>query len=570
MRPPSASPPAGLPVLRWLCVLLVPAALLFATAPAARASCNPTQHARGIHNWNYVNCSMADVDQERTPGPHGGGGLPNSGLDYCVPTSAMDTMVWLSKWGFIPTIPGPLPIPTPPNKDWTAPANFNQMTTLLRTMGKFMGTNATTGTNGDGLVDGVNAWLALNAIRGRTTRVPVVTKFFQSISTYDADPNAMGLDAASGALVMVSLGFYDSDGNRTGGHEVVLQRGKSNGHGNIVIHVMDPNDPKALDHVQSPYSPEEWNIFASSSNSGWSVNTSETGHTDYGIQTFDGYAAIEPEYVLSADAPAMIVDQPFALTESVRHSRQARRFKLPGGQPVVDFAVAPEGFAEPYLQAGSDEVREVNTLDGAITKFAAGPAQPRHLTYGGPAQTLFVSGTKQIVALDRSGRRLASVALEHPLDALAFDARTGRLVGLSAAQHRVYYFSTALESLGSAPVPAAMLAGRGVAVSLAIAPTGALVIHRDGSPSVAIGRPAVATTTGGSSFREVKLAGVEQARGLAVDDRGHMFFSARGRLVELLANGQPVAGSVFDGMPAAAVVHVARSYSNAPAGVRFQ
>lgn len=564
LRPPS--PPANVPVSRWLCALLVTAAVLF-TATSARASCTPIRKAHGSHNWQYVNCTMADVDQERTPGPHGGGGLPNSGLDYCVPTSAMDTMVWLSKWGYIPTLPGPLPIPAPPNKDWTAPSNFNQMTSLLRLMGKFMHTGATTGTVDDGLTDGVDTWLALNAIRGRTTSVPVVVKFFQSVTNYDADPNAMGLDAASGALVMVNIGFYNSDGDRTGGHEVVFQQGKSNGHGNIVIHVMDPNDPKALDHVQSPYSPEEWNIFASSSSSGWSVNTSTTGHTDYGVVTFDGYSAIEPEYVFSADAPKMIVDRPFALTESLKHPRQARQLKLPGGRPVVDFAVAPEGFTEPYLQAGSDEVWQVNTLDGTATKFAAGPAEAAHLAYGGPTQTLFVSGAKQLVALDRAGRRVGSANLAHSLDALAFDDRTDRLVGLSAAQHRVYYFSTALGSLGSAPIPAGLLAGRG-AVSLAIAPSGALVIHRDGQAEVAVGSPAVASTSSG--FREVKLAGVTQPRGLSVDDRGHLFFSVRGRLVELLANGRPVAGSVFDGMPAAAVVHVARNYSNVPAGVSFQ
>jgi hypothetical protein len=40
--------------------------------------------------------------------------------------------------------------------------------------------------------------------------------------------------------------------------------------------------------------------------------------------------------------------------------------------------------------------------------------------------------------------------------------------------------------------------------------------------------------------------------------------------VELLANGRRAKGSVFDGMPAASIVHVARNYSNAPANVTFQ
>jgi hypothetical protein len=63
---------------------------------------------------------------------------------------------------------------------------------------------------------------------------------------------------------------------------------------------------------------------------------------------------------------------------------------------------------------------------------------------------------------------------------------------------------------------------------------------------------------------------VNNPRGLAVDDRNHLFFDVHGRLIELLANGHAAKGSIFDGMPATGIVHVTRDYSNAPADALFQ
>jgi hypothetical protein len=542
-------------------LLLAPAALLLASAPA-RANCTPTRQISGSHTWQYVNCSVVDLDQLRAPGPGGAGGLPNNGDMYCVPTSAMDWMVYLAKWGYIPTIPN-FPIPIPPNKDWTDSANFNEMSRYLHLMGNFMGTTPTGGTGGSGLVNGVDTWLLLNAIKGKTTPLPGIVKVFQQVTNYNPDPNAMGEDAASGALVMVNIGFYDSDGNRTGGHEVVLQQGSNNDHSSVVIHVMDPNDPKIEDHVQSPYTPEQWTLFPRAGG-GWSITTGPPG-VSYGTPRYDGYSAIEPEYVFSSDAPAMIVDRPFVFGESTVHPRQASRFKLQGTGPVLDFAIAPEGFEEPYIARGSSQIRQVDALDGTVSPLADGPAGAAHLAFGGPTQTLFVSGASQLVGLDRTGHQIASAKLAHTLDALAFDDHGGRLVGISAAQRRLTFYSPELHTLGSIGVPARMLAGRG-ALSLDVSRAGVVLIHRDGQPAIGV----IKTANGKLNFRTERLFGVSNPRGLAVDDRNHLFFDVRGHLAELLANGHPVKGSVFDGMPAAGIVHVARSYSNAPSGVLFQ
>ena len=78
---------------------------------------------------------------------------------------------------------------------------------------------------------------------------------------------------------------------------------------------------------------------------------------------------------------------------------------------------------------------------------------------------------------------------------------------------------------------------------------------------------APAAQVGKLSFSTIKLHGAPHPRGLAVDDRGHLFVSSDSRLVELLPNGEPVKHSYFTGMPAPGTLRVSRSFSNEPSNV---
>ena len=97
---------------------------------------------------DYQNCTLVDLHQARAPAG-GVGGLPNNGNEYCVPTSAMDWMVWLANHGYGGGVP--------PATDWTDPANFDGMSGLIDQMGSLMGTSATTGTSSVGLATGLEA-----------------------------------------------------------------------------------------------------------------------------------------------------------------------------------------------------------------------------------------------------------------------------------------------------------------------------------------------------------------------------------------------------------------------------
>ena len=293
------------------------------------------------------------------------------------------------------------------------------------------------------------------------------------VKNLPADPNQMGVDAAAGDLVMVNVGFWKLVGNtlhRHGGHEVAYRQGKTSAFTTSdTIHVMDPDDPGTDNHFQMPYHSDQWVLKKATGLFGlhglWEVW--RYGQQEQGTY-YQGWSEIDPELVIGADAPTIVVDSPFSFA-AAGHSRSTQRLKLAGKARVVDLAISPEGFAEPFLRAGSSTIFEVNRLTGKTTRYAAGPAGASHLTYGGPDETLFVAGTHDLVALAPNRRTIASMQLSHRVDALTYDQHDGLPVALLAAKHRIEFLSRSLRVVGSAPIPKSLLAGAG-GFSLAIGP----------------------------------------------------------------------------------------------------
>ena len=511
----------------------------------------------------YQTCSPIDLHQARSPPPPSLGGLPNNGVEYCVPTSALDWMVWLANAGYASGVPA--------NTDWIDPANFNAMSGYLGQMGSLMGTSPTHGTSTAGLASGLENWLSPyvgGSLGLNVNGLPVIVESYYPVKHFGANPNLMGADAASGDLVMVNVGYYHQSGNtlkRMGGHEVTYVQGVTSAFSSSdTIHVMDPYNPGAPSHFQLPYHADEWvlkrgtGLFAGL----WSV-------WRYGVQVqntyYQDWSEIDPELVFSLHFGSIFIDSPFSFLAASPHSRSIRKLRAAGKARVLDLAVAPIGFAEPFLRAGSNTIFEISRLNGKTSRWTDGPAGASHLTYGGPAGTLFVTGTHALVALAPNKRTIATAQLPGPVDALAYDQRSQQLVALFASQHRIEFFSPTLKLLRRKAVPAKLLNGQG-AVSLSIGPSGRLLIHRDGQQTVIIATP----TRGGLTFTTIQLHRVADPLGLAVDDRGHLFVSSHGHLVELLANGRRAPNSYFDGMASGPIIRVSRSFSNLPPGMSFQ
>jgi len=535
-------------VTAFVCVLSLCAVFAASSSVVpARAACTPKRKLfldHGVLSYAYANCGVQDLDQRRTADADGLGGLALNGHMFCVPTSTMDWLTYLAARGYLSA---------PVVKDWTQPANFNAMSLWINLLASLMGTDPAKGTDEDGLQNGLSHWLGAFGFLGKHYKgFPFVRKSFQTGDRYDADPANMALAAIGGDLVLVHEGFYDGL-DRKGGHVVAL----AEAHGAVfgptgLIGVRDPNRPGSDDHVQAAYSTDEWKLVRTvfnGSETRWSIDT------DFS-RLFDGYTTIEPEYFVSDPAGSIVLDRPLNFAKRADQRQRPRFFKVPGGR-VRDVAIAPEGTKHPYLRDGSNAVWQIDTLTGRSSRLAGGPARASSLTFGGPDMTLFVAGVHGLLALDRFGHRLAATSPAHPLDALAFDDHANRLVGLSLAARRLYYFSPTLQAEGSQRLPKAALRGSGH-ISLAISRQGRSLIHRDGQSTITI------SGENPGAFHPIAVGGLRDPQGLTVDDNGHMFVADRGRIVDLLPNGRRAPRSPFTGMPARRFLHVARSFSNVP------
>lgn len=532
--------------MRSLIRLLPLVAVVALLAPATPAQAAPCTPKRGLqltgasplrYTYDYSNCGVPDIDQERT-------NLPGSGLMYCVPTATMDWFVWLANRGYLVGPPG--------GKNWLAPANFNLMSGYLIQLGQFMGTSPTDGT--DDLIPGAQQFMDVYSTGGLPTGIPFIAKIFQTGSDFPAWPHQAAIDAVSGDLVLINVGFFDSKGTRTGGHEVALAQSKGDSGLNVAnIGVRDPNTPGTVDGVQAPYVTDPWKLKRLN-NGNWSVNGSTTVE-------FDGYTTIEPVFIFSFGAGAMSQARSGNFALPAGKGRSRRLFRV---AKVKDFAIPPLGLEQPFVRAGSNEVFQVSRFGGKPTRFAAGPAGPTALAYGGPKQTLFVAGKSHISAFNYSGRKIGSARLSAPLDSLAYDDAHSRLVGISTKSRKLYFLSRSLRALGSESVPSALIGKTGGAVSIDVTPAGGVLVHRSGRPAAAFAAPS--EKPGGTPFNRLALGGVSGPGGFAIDDRGQILVAAHGHVVVMDATGKVIA-SGLTGMPAIGQhMHVSRSFSNLPKG----
>ncbi|MBL8763473.1 MAG: hypothetical protein JNM07_04305 [Phycisphaerae bacterium] len=121
------------------------AAVLVGAAGAVR-----TASAQCNFSW----LGIPDFDQRRSGSLWDtGSGLPGEGGWYCVPTSMVNLMAYLSNQGF----PEAMNRPGPSN--WQNSNNYYWVSGYLTEMGNFMGTGASSGTGSNGWVAGTEAWL---------------------------------------------------------------------------------------------------------------------------------------------------------------------------------------------------------------------------------------------------------------------------------------------------------------------------------------------------------------------------------------------------------------------------
>src|SRR5262249_36306960 len=133
-------------------------------------------------------------------------------------------------------------------------------------------------------------------------------------------------------------------------------------------------------------------------------------------------------------------------------------YEVPGDGSVRAIALSAETDAPAFLVQGSDNVYSLDPLSGKSVKLGSVPGA-QALTFGGPAQRLYVAGSKQLVALDRTGHVVDARKLTTPINALSFDQTSGRIAGVSKG--KLLLFDPQLHPVASRALPAVQRPGAG-------------------------------------------------------------------------------------------------------------
>jgi hypothetical protein len=186
----------------------------FALAASAQVS---------IYRWN-----VPDFDQKRAA-------LALDGGMFCVPTSAVNWMGYISNHGFPPMMGGP--------QNWQSIGQYSLVSSNIASMGSLMNTSPSDGTTGLNGINGLRGYLF--------TRAPFLftaSHWYGNVTPFDVQ-----LQMASNGLVNLCYGYYDlvsSPGAavylRNGGHCVTLNGIEDAFSSSPVFRIRDPADDSAL------------------------------------------------------------------------------------------------------------------------------------------------------------------------------------------------------------------------------------------------------------------------------------------------------------------------------------
>jgi hypothetical protein len=518
--------------------------------------------------FSYKLCGMPDIDQRRGTIEPFIGGLPNDGKMYCVPTAAMNCMAYIANHGYPAVEPGPgnwqLGPGSAPNPLQYVEV-YNEMTDHLADMGGAMNTHPTQGTTGGGEL-GIKLWLdSLFDWSG-----DFVVDGFHATGFYSPRLSDMALSGIDGALVIGVVGWYTNpdgtDHTRDGGHAFTVVRAAGN---------KEFGEPKTIG-IHDPAAPNDGQLGSQSQFAtetypvvdtfgifdGWPrIHDRLVGSGSAAKGGFiDGYFAIKPKQAFVVNDSTILIYIPFNFVDPEAAGQKV--FESATGAKIVDFAVHPERTRHPYLIEGDDIVWQLDAVTGQSTRLAKVQGAKR-LVIGGPEQNLYVLGERQLVCLDRDGERRTATRLSArtPVDAIAWDERSNRLVAFSSAAQQVFLYNTELERAGSLAFLTSMLPPRtGARLAMSVAPSdGSIWLHFAGATS------ALRLRVGereGFEATEIALEGVQAPEGLYVDERGHVFVTDERLIVELDAEGRRVERSRLAGRQGGSLLQILRPFSN--------
>jgi hypothetical protein len=546
---------------------------------AATLSAGTSARADVVSSWwgstqqyDYEVIHMPDLDQRREDAP-GVVGLPGDGGMYCVPTSVVNLFAYAANHGFEQISPGP--------GWWQLQSRYNDAGDAIALLGALMGTSPIDGTNGSGTIAGTYTWLFVHG--------NVLSSNYQYANgAYSPTINGLAWSAINGGIVAFAYGRYNvieagEDtvlvGSRASGHMVTLARAERS-FNSMVIASRDPADDPDSDQwdfkrTQSLFGNNVYdarNVTVIHGDPFWvrtmtALNWDPNDH-DGKIRLIDGSLTIKPRYGLTfinTGGPESYFQFIFAggwFSPPPQVQFQWGQLHAPIdallGQDDDEFLVIAEG------AIGQPNVLQRYDLDTQeVTDIVPIPNASR-LVLGRKRQLYILAGDRlHCVDPDVEEPELITVPLPFEINALAFDDRTDRLIGLSTLERVVINYE---EHLQGEPIvqplpPEVELSGDG---SVAVSPVDGrlwmvseendlvygVMFDVDGEPPLVI----------------VNNDQIQNPTDVSVGDDNHVLVTTDGRIIELEKISdtawRPVQDSVYANMEVGRKFQIARSRTN--------
>ena len=549
-------------------------------AAAVSASANPCQPIRTIDlatmTYHFAVCDAPDLDQIRAEVPPFFPGLPNSGTNYCVPTSTMNWFVFLAN-RLTPALnvaPGPGYYgPEQCNSIGPCP-QYEKATSALTKLGIYMSTDPKTGTRAQGFIDGSKQWLTDNGLQGLI--VP---------STYYIDFNGgengntlavrMSHSAVAGHLVIPILGWYKrfqdltldkqttivlsfpdtlSGWWRDGGHALTLTQIDAaplkDGAESPTFGLSNPADGGTSISQSAFVTVMDSPIAKSQVLNGYEVFVEQSSRYEKRTAFYDGYYALKPGFVLSVEGPKVHYYSPLDVYTG---GSAMRSFSSATGGRVLEIAAHPETGRHTYIAEGSSALYQLDPLTGRTLRFADVPGAQK-LVFGDSDEKLFVLTRGELMAIDTGGKIRQRTTLRFALDGIAYDFQRKRLTGISLTDQKLYSFGQDLSVRDAVSIRQPLCtAGYQFKYNPA---DHSFFGHCDGSATVA----QFLLSDKGFLEKQFTLEGVRAPIGLTVNDQGHLFTGDGGLLKEFDEAMRPVSKSVWAKVPASGPMDMLRSY----------
>ncbi len=320
-------------------------------------------------SFDYHVLHMADIDQRRpTLGENGG--------YYCVPSSTLNTMIFLANHGYPDLAPGP--------GNWQAQSKFNEAGLHLLLLGVSMATNPSSGTDINGWFGGTWSWLNNSPYAGQF----LVFQYTKGGGYWPRVHNLAKV-ASAGALVSFAYGRYEFApiaedlvilGTRNGGHAITLVRAhQSSSAGPITLQSHDPwhESPEFVLSTQSQFAKRGFTVKPLL-NLNWPAMVDSLNYDPENdvVAVIDKYIAILPLFGYGYTPGGHTIVQLFPFQIGGFTPPTFTQFNFGAGAEILDVTVHPDATSM-YAVVGAigemPKVVEVDSFTGEMTTLLEVP-----------------------------------------------------------------------------------------------------------------------------------------------------------------------------------------------------